>query len=778
MYSGIVGRINRDKPSFREIKAIDSILDPGPIVSEINIRFWEWIAEYYMCTVGEVYRAAFPAGLRLESETRFELIEGGGEGQVLGTEEALLVKRFRDKGQISVREFHGDSESRRMLAAVQSLVDRGILGSVEKIRKAYRPRMESRVRLAAPYRDEMKLSEFMDALTRAPRQRKVLENFIWLSGDTKFPEADIEKLNLARAEGSNDQAVKSLVDKGVLEEFKVETGRHEGYAGSMKAPSELSPVQKKAYEGICKDQEKHRVVLLEGITSSGKTEIYIHLIREQLEKKRQVLYLLPEIALTAQIIQRLKAVFGDKVGIYHSRYGDAERVETFLKVNDPDSDKEYQLVLGARSALFLPFRDLGMIILDEEHENTYKQSDPAPRYHARDAAIMLAGMHDASVVLGSATPSYESYYNARSKKFGHVKLSERFREMEPPEIMIADLREAYRKKRMVSLFTPELFNLIGENLEAGQQVILFQNRRGYSPYIECFTCGWIPRCIHCDVSLTYHKKPGGLVCHYCGHTESVPGACRECGETSLHTRGFGTEKLEDEVSILFPGQRISRMDTDTTRTRRRYEKIIEDFSTGKSRILIGTQIVTKGLDFDNVGLVGVLNADNLLNFPDFRSFERSFQLMMQVAGRSGRKDRRGKVVIQTSNPGHPVIQMLKSNDYHSMYLGQMEDRKAFHYPPYYRLLEIILKHRDLEILEKASGALAVRLKEQLKADVLGPQSPLVARIHNWHLMTLLVKLPRGEDTRAAKQKMTAEIEKIKSNRKFGNLIIVPDVDPM
>ena len=478
------------------------------------------------------------------------------------------------------------------------------------------------------------------------------------------------------------------------------------------------------------------------------------------------------------VVGKLKNVFGGKVGIYHSRHGDAERVETFLRTCNPGSGKEYQVILGARSALFLPFRNLGMVIVDEEHENTYKQSDPAPRYHARDAAIMLAGMYDASVILGSATPSYESYYNARSRKFGHIQLSERFREMEAPEILIADLKESYRRKRMVSLFTPELFELMKTNLEGGQQVILFQNRRGFSPYIECFSCGWIPRCVHCDVSLTYHKQQGRMVCHYCGYTGKVPGACPGCNDTSIHTRGFGTEKLEDEVSILFPEYLVSRMDMDTTRTRRKYEKIIEDFSSGKSRILIGTQIVTKGLDFDNVGLVGVLNADNMMNFPDFRSFERSFQLMLQVAGRSGRKDKRGKVVIQTSNPDHPVIQMLRNSDYHAMYLSQMEDRQAFHYPPYYRLVEITLKHKDREPLEKASRELAGRLKTNIKAEVLGPQSPLVSRIYNWHLMTLLLKLPKGAENAGTKLKIREEINLLMANRKFGNLLVVPDVDPM
>ncbi|MBA7528580.1 Primosomal protein N' [subsurface metagenome] len=731
-----------------------------------------------MCTLGEVYRAAFPTGLKLESETRFTLLEGGGEGQVLSPEEAILLNRFRERGYISVHDLQKDKESKRLLGSLQSLVTKGILHTVEKLRESYKPKMESRVRLTEKYREENFLHEFMNSLDRAPKQYKVLENLIWLSADQKNLSADVKKSLLSSAEGSSQSAIRALIMKHVLEEFKVETGWHKEDARTVQLPNELSPVQDNAYKEIRRLQEKQRVILLEGVASSGKTEIYIHLIREEIKKNRQVLYLLPEIALTAQIVERLKDVFGDKVGIYHSRYGDAERVETFLRACDPDSGKEYKLILGARSALFLPFRDLGLVIIDEEHENTYKQSDPAPRYHARDAAIVLAGMYGASVILGSATPSYESYYNARSKKFGYVQLSERFRGMEPPEIIIADLRESYRKKRMVSLFTPELYELMKQNLASDQQVILFQNRRGFSPYIECFSCGWIPQCVHCDVSLTYHKQQSQLVCHYCGYSIRIPAACPECHETSLVTRGFGTEKLEDEVSVLFPEQTVSRMDMDTTRTRRKYERIIDDFASGKSRILIGTQIVTKGLDFDNVGLVGVLNADNLLNFPDFRSFERSYQLMVQVAGRAGRKDRQGKVVIQTSNPSHPVIRMLARNEFHAMYLRQMEERNTFHYPPYYRLLQITLRHKNIEMVEKASRDLAGRLKQRLQEQVLGPQHPLIPRIQNWHLMTLLVKLPRNDDTVKSKQVIKDEIEALKSGREYGFLIITPDVDPM
>ncbi len=640
-YSGIVNRVITEKPDIRGIRPIDSAIDLQPLVGDVQLEFWKWIAGYYMCSMGEVYRAAIPTGLKLESETP---------------------------------------------------VSPKIL---EKLREGGRPKKE----------------------TQTPGEER-----------------------------------------------------------DLLPPKMLTDIQSGAFEQIQKLRDKQQVVLLQGVTSSGKTEIYIHLIHEEIRKNRQVLYLLPEIALTAQIVERLRKVFGGSVGIYHSRYGERERAKTFLRTRDPE--KEYKVILGTRSAVFLPFRDLGLVIIDEEHENTYKQPDPAPRYHARDAAIVLAGMYRASVVLGSATPSFESYYNARSRKFGLVGLPERYRKIKPPEILIADLKESYRKKRMVSHFTPELFGLMQQCMEEGQQVILFQNRRGFSPYIECFTCGWIPKCTHCDVNLTYHKQQNRLVCHYCGYSEGVPHACPECGETSLVTRGFGTEKLEEEVETLFPGHAVSRMDLDTTRTRRKYENIIRDFTSGASRILVGTQIVTKGLDFDNVGLVGVLNADNLLHFPDFRSHERSFQLMLQVAGRAGRKDRQGKVVIQTSNPSHPVLQMLGKSDYHAMYMAQMQERKDFSYPPYFRLIKITLRHRDREILKKAATKLSEKLRKILPDPVLGPQFPLISRVRNNYLMTLFIKLSRNSDTTRSRQMIREETDTLKAEKKYGSLTVTPDVDPM
>lgn len=708
LYKGIVRSLSMVGPERGKIKDVMEVLDEYPLVDETQFRFWEWLSEYYMCTLGEVYRAALPSGLHRE----------------------------------------------------------------------YVPRFITCIKLAEPYRDERKLNEAMDSMGRAPKQLEILQRLVAGIMDQGTMDAGLVKSELSAGKDFSQSAYLSLIRKKILKEYREETSRLETSTPSRQAFKQLSNLQQAALDQIYKLFRKQPVVLLKGVTSSGKTEIYIQLIREQLKEKRQVLYLLPEIALTAQIIERLKKVFGDQIGIYHSRYADAERVETFLRVRENTAGKEFKVVLGARSAIFLPFRDLGLIIIDEEYEQSYKQADPAPRYHARDAAILLADVYKAKVLLGSATPSFESYYNARRGKYGMVTLNERFNRVTQPEIFIADIREAYRKKQMRSHFTPALFSLMEETLAEDRQLILFQNRRGFSPYIECFACGWIPSCIHCDVSLTYHKGEHRLVCHYCGYATGVPHKCPDCNDPQLVTRGFGTEKLEEEVSILFPGYNIARMDFDTTRTRRRYERIIRDFEGGQTRILIGTQIVTKGLDFDNVGLVGVLHADNLLNFPDFRSFERSYQLMAQVAGRAGRKDGRGKVVIQTTHPDHPVIRHIHSGDYHSMYMSQMEDRIAFNYPPYTRLLRINLRHENREVVDKAANELAGNLRNVLEVPVLGPQSPLVAKVQRMQLMNILVKMPRSARMGDNKKLIGREIDALRSRREYSKLFIIPDVDPV
>jgi primosomal protein N' (replication factor Y) len=708
LYKGIVRRCSKEGPEVGNVKDVLDVLDEYPVAGEVQFQFWDWLAEYYICTLGEVYRTALPSGLQ----------------------------------------------------------------------KEYIPRFETCVMLSEPFRDEQKLNEVMDGMGRAPKQLEILQYLVTRAMDKGSVGMGLTKSALSAGYELSQSAYHALLKKNILVEYREETSRLEDPGHPPGASKQLSDLQQTAFREIKELFQKQQVVLLKGVTSSGKTEIYIQLIKEQLNLKRQVLYLLPEIALTAQIVERLKYVFGNKVGIYHSRYSDAERVETFLRVRENEAGKEFNVVLGARSAIFLPFRDLGLIIIDEEYEQSYKQADPAPRYHARDAAIVLANMYKAKVMLGSATPSFESYHNARSDKYGMVELNERFNRVTQPEIIIADIREAFRKKRMRSHFTPELFGLMKQTLEEDKQLILFQNRRGFSPYIECFACGWIPSCIHCDVSLTYHKHQHKLVCHYCGYAIGIPHKCPECNDPQLVTRGFGTEKLEEEVSIMFPDYRTGRMDFDTTRTRKRYERIIRDFEGGQTRILIGTQIVTKGLDFDNVGLVGVLHADNLLNFPDFRSFERSYQLIAQVAGRAGRKDGQGKVVIQTTNPMHPVIRHIHKGDYHSMYMSQMEDRQSFHYPPYARLLRINLRHERREVVDRAANELAENLRKVMNVPVMGPQSPLVGKVQRLQLMNILIKLPRTARMGDHKKLIKREIDIMRSRREYHKLFIVPDVDPV
>jgi primosomal protein N' (replication factor Y) len=576
-----------------------------------------------------------------------------------------------------------------------------------------------------------------------------------------------------------------LVSKNIFEKREKIVGRLAVHEGKTLPINELSEAQEKAYLNITDSFNTKPVVLLHGVTSSGKTEIYIKLIDECIKKGQQVLYLLPEIGLTTQIISRLKLVFGNLVGVYHSKFNDSERVEIWNKVlnnesypNKSEKGTDYQLVVGARSSIFLPFKNLGLIIVDEEHENSYKQFDPAPRYNARDAAILLAHQLNTKVLLGSATPSIETYFNAKNNKFGFVQLSERYKNIELPEIITADLRDAYKRKQMRSHFTPLLFDEITQALERKEQIILFQNRRGFAPFIICSMCGWIPKCSNCDVSLTYHKHNSSLVCHYCGYTAHYPTQCKACGGESISTKGFGTEKIEDDVALLFPEAKVARMDLDTTRAKKAYERIIGSFEKGDIDILIGTQMVTKGLDFEHVSIVGILNADNMLNYPDFRAFERSFQLMAQVSGRAGRKHKRGKVVIQTSDPEHRIIQHLKNNDYETMFSEQVAERKHFKYPPFYRLVGITIKHRDKQKLEKIASQAASSLRKSFKNRVLGPDDPVINRIQTWYIKKIWLKVEREISIIKAKKHMQEILDEIKTREGNSSAMILVDVDPM
>lgn len=708
-YHAIVKNIHRNKPNSNRIKNILMVFDKFTPVSEFQFKFWEWMTEYYMCTEGEVLKAALPPAV--------------------------------------------------------------------KSGKIYSEKKESFVTLNKKLK-ESEINSLLDKLKKAPQQFKLLLNYISLSGS--FSENTINpvtKKKLLEQTGAGPASLSALEKKNILQVYYKTVSR---IAKSDNRLSDLNPLnseQHSAYDKIGDLFIKKDVVLLHGITSSGKTEIYIHLIRYNIKIGKQVLYLLPEISITHQIILRLKKVFGNKIGVYHSKLNHSERFEIWNNVKSGEKDS-FQIILGVRSSVFLPFNNLGLIIIDEEHENSYKQKDPAPRYNARDAAIILARMHGAKTLLGTATPSIETFYNSRSGKYGFVELSKRYGDISLPKVIIADIREARRKKQMKSLFTPILLNEMKNCLENGEQIILFQNRRGYAPYLRCNDCGWIPKCSSCDVSLTYHKYFNQLICHYCGASRKPPASCHSCNNTHMITMGSGTEKIEDETGLIFPDAKIARMDLDSTRSKKAFTRIIYDFQNKKTDILVGTQMVSKGFDFENVSLTGIINADNMLHFPDFRSFERSFQLMVQVGGRAGRKNLQGKVIIQTSDPKHHIIKYVINNDYSGMFNRELHDRKEFNYPPFSRLIKIHLKHRNKNLVDKASVIFISKLSEYFGNNVLGPETPIIGKIHHYYLRNILIKISKGLSITSAKEKIHDSIKILKSSNDYKSVIINPDVDPL
>ncbi len=778
IYSVLVKKVHPRKPDYHTIKDILSLLDESPVVLEVQYRFWEWIAGYYLCTEGEVMKAALPSGLRLESESRifpdpdFQRIESLSD-------DALGLLKTIDKEGANINELIKGRSKRSGVALINELIIKGAIFTEEELMERYRPKRATFIGLD-PDLSEDKLNELLDDLGRAPRQQEIILEFVDRTNffsDSGTPE--LERANFLKKSNGSAAALNALLKKGIMVQYQKEIGRLTyGNDTDSSKPKKLTSDQHLVFQEIKALHKENDVTLLFGVTSSGKTEIYIHLIDEQLKSGKQVLYLLPEIALTTQIIERLQRVFGSAIGVYHSRLNDAERVEIWFNVLHTEKKDSYRIILGARSALFLPFSNLGLIIVDEEHENTYKQQDPAPRYHARDTAIMLAQMHSAKVVLGTATPSLESYQNARTGKFGFTELKERFENLELPEIVIANLHEAYRKRVIRSHFTPLLLNTIEETLERNEQVLLFQNRRGFSPFIECKECGFIPRCKNCAVSMTYHREMNRLVCHYCGYTAENTGICSNCGSSMIQTKGFGTEKIETEIAHFFPDARIARMDLDTTRKKRSYAQIIHDFEQNKIQILVGTQMISKGLDFKNVYVVGILNADNMLNFPDFRAYERSYQLMSQVSGRAGRTRKRGKVIIQTSNPEHPVIRDVVQHDYDHMFRDQLKERKSFHYPPYSRLIRITLKHYDRDKLDKASLELAHRLRETLGDRILGPEAPIINRIQRKFIKDILIKIEKSKKTSELKGMVLAILRQFEQLALYRSVQVSVDVDPM
>jgi primosomal protein N' (replication factor Y) (superfamily II helicase) len=779
IYSAIVKKVHDTAPVDFKAKEILSVLDRDPLISEIQIKFWEWISEYYMCAEGEVLKAAMPSGLRLESETR---LLPAGEGQQIhqiNDKEALILKMIENKPLSTINEITVASGGKPVYGIVKSLIDKNIIIARESLKEGPKPRKEAFISLHPSINTEARLHEITALLEKAPRQLELFLSYLEISEYTgnNLPAPEIPKKKLIRNTAGNGP-VKALIDKHILIETSYDISRLLPTGEDQKEASNLNVFQAEALENITDLFKTREVVLLNGITSAGKTEIYIHLIERELARGRQVLYLLPEIALTAQIIIRLKHIFGEKAGVYHSKFSDSERTEIWNRVLRKDENDSYSLILGVRSSLFLPFSDIGLIIVDEEHENTFKQFDPAPRYHARDAAIMLASMHKAKTLLGTATPSVESYYNAQSGKYGLVNLTRRYLDIALPSIVIADTREARKRKKMKSLFTPQLLEGIELALSKNEQIILFQNRRGYALYIECSDCGWIPVCKHCDVSMTYHKTVNQMVCHYCGFSSRPGTVCPDCGSNDIRTRGFGTEKIEDEISIFFPGVKVGRLDLDSVRKKRAHERIIGDFEAGNLDILVGTQMIAKGLDFSGVSLVGIINADNLLFFPDFRAHERSFQLISQVSGRAGRKTRQGTVIIQTGFPDHPVIKNILSNNYRKNYLEQIYERKQFSYPPFVRLFRIILKDQHRETVEKASALLAENLRKRFGGRVLGPEYPLISRIQNRYIMNIMLKIEKGVALPKVRNLLRKEIGQIRSQPGFKTCIIIPDVDPV
>ena len=776
IYSALISKIHQYPPAGYSIKEIEDILDPEPLISEKQFSFWEWIANYYMCSLGEVMRAAIPSGLKLESETRFIYDPGFQSPEKLTDHEKLILQLVKGKKSVTISDLEKSSGEIKAIPIINSLFNKNAIQVEEALTETYKPRKEKYVKLGSEI-TEMELNDTLSKLVKAPKQLNIIEEYIRKSGVFgNNKEKEVPWKQLLQHANAGAQSLNSLVNKGILQTYDKTISRLPSPDFVAEKIKILNKDQQKALIKIQNSFLKNKVTLLYGVTGSGKTEVYIHLIRQYLKKGKQVLYLLPEIALTAQIINRLRKVFGHKVAVYHSRYGDAERLEIWRNV--ASGSEKCKIILGARSAIFLPYKNLGLVIIDEEYENSYKQFDPAPRYHARDAAIMLANLNDSNVLLGTATPSIESFNNAKTGKYALAELPGRYTEIELPEIIIADTKEAYRKKKMRSHFTPQLIDAIENALETNEQIILFQNRRGFSPYLECMSCNWIPQCPNCAVSLTYHKGISKLVCHYCGFSQPIPPKCPSCGNATLNTRGFGTEKIEDELAILYPETRVIRMDMDTTRRKKSFETIINRFENREVDILVGTQMVSKGLDFSNVSVVGVLNADNLFNFPDFRAFERSFQLLAQVSGRSGRRNKQGKVIIQTSEPNHTVIKDVLNYDFTHLYNSQMKEREIFNYPPFCRLIKITLKHKNRDELNRQAKHLGDKLRDTFGARVLGPEFPLIGKIQKWHLKTILLKIEKDGQIGRAKQLLTEILDKFRGKDTYRAFQVIIDVDPM
>jgi primosomal protein N' (replication factor Y) (superfamily II helicase) len=776
LYSGLIRRIHNIEPKNYKVKPIDLILDEAPVVTELQFKLWEWMAFYYMANIGEVMIAALPGNLKLSSESNV-IIHPKFDGTIdnLTNIEVKVLETIEIHNSISIEKIGKILERKSIQSIIKSMIDKEIILIEEEIKDLYKPRIETYIKLSNYAGKEENLKKIFDDITKAPKQLDLLMQFIRLNQRYSDSPKEVSKSSLQKYANVTAAVTLQLVKKGVFELYNKEKGRllSDKEINGLK---KLSESQQNAFNGIKERFTEKDTVLLFGVTSSGKTEIYAELIEEVISKGKQVLYLLPEIALTTQLTSRLKNYFGDKICVYHSRFSNNERVEIWKRLLKNEKDN-YKIIVGARSSLFLPFSDIGLIIVDEEHETSYKQYNTSPRYNARDVAIYLGKLYNAKILLGSATPSIESYCNAKENKYGLVELSKRYGGVELPKIICSDIKEAITSKRMRSHFTEELLDNIRAAIEKKEQVILFQNRRGYSPHWSCKTCGWVPHCERCDVSTTYHKSQHFLLCHYCGNKYDPPKICQACGSNQLSMIGFGTEKIEEELPVFFPNIQVARMDIDSTRGKNSFQKLFSDFEEGAIDILVGTQMVTKGLDFQNVSLVGILDADGMLSHSDFRSNERAFQLMAQVAGRAGRNNKQGTVLIQTKQPNHHVIKFVMNNNYKGFFEKELLERETFKYPPYYRLIRITMRHRQIDYVNYASQEFANQLKAMFGNRILGPEFPPISRIKNMYHKNILVKIERTGGASIVKNSIKKLIDTFLADSNFKQMQFILDVDP-
>lgn len=771
VYSAVVYRVTDQAPERYEAKYILDVLDERPIVDPVQLRLWDWIASYYLCTLGEVMQAALPAALKLASETK--VIAAHREPvdrSELSDKEFLILDALDISPELKVSDIVKLLGQKTVFPILKKLFDKGLILISEEVMPKYKPKVKLFVHLHEDYADELGLRLLLDSLNNAPKQQDAVLAYIQL----RRQQAKVAKADLMEASGCSAATISALVEKGIFVQEEKAVSRLDGEDVEIGGDFTFSAAQSDAFERI-KDQFSTKdVVLLHGVTASGKTQVYIRLMEEAVAQGNCVLYLLPEIALTAQITERLRMHFGNKLGVYHSRFSDNERAEVWHKIRN----NEYQVVVGARSAVFLPFQALGLVIVDEEHEVSYKQFDPSPRYHARDTAIYLGHIHGANVLLGSATPAIESFYNARAGKYGLVALKERFGNAKLPEIITVNISEESRKGNMFSYFSTTLLQAMEDALGRQQQIILFQNRRGHTPLLQCKTCGYIAKCIHCDVSLTYHKSSGKLHCHYCGFSEDPIQVCPACGSTHIESKGFGTERVEEELQTLLPNARIGRLDLDSTRGKHGFDRVLNAFDEHRYDILVGTQMVAKGLDFGKVSLIGIINADGLINYPDFRAYERAFSLLAQVSGRAGRRNDSGKVIIQSYAPNHRIIQQVIHNDYAEMFMTEVAERKNYAYPPFYRLFKIDVKHKEQQAVHDAAHRLAAVLREGLGPRVYGPEAPLVARVRNYYIYSILLKVERtGTSMVKVKELVKATLLRFEADKLNKGIRVQIDVDP-